>query len=134
MSSEVFPSSAALRQIVPLAEKREALLKKVDDLDRQIAELSVSARAVAATTEAQPIRKASGRRKLAEPVPVEDKKDTSAKILGLLKVAGSKGLSIREIASKLGMKAQNVHVWFSFKGRKLADLQKIGQAQWSLKA
>lgn len=133
MSSEVFPSSAALRQIVPLAEKREALLKKVDDLDRQIAELSVSARTVAATGEVQPIRKAAGRRKLAESAPVEDKKDTSAKILGLLKAAGSKGLSIREIASKLGMKAQNVHVWFSFKGKKMAALQKIGQAQWSLK-
>lgn len=134
MSSEVFPSSAALRQILPLAEKREALIKRVEALDRQIAGLRVNAPAAAAVPKAQPVRQAAGRRKPVEAAPAGEKKDTSAKILGLLKAAGSKGASIKEIAARLGMKVQNVHVWFSFKGRRLAALQKIGPAQWALKA
>lgn len=132
MPSDFFPSSSAIRQIIPLAEKREALLKKIGDLEKKIAELN----AVQATARRKPETHSVPREKVrAKPAPASEKKeDTTTKILALLKKAGAKGMTVREIASRLGTKMQNVHVWFSFKGRKLDSLHKVGQAQWVLKA
>ncbi len=73
-------------------------------------------------------------RKVEKIVESAKEEGTTAKILKLLKTAGAKGVTTKEIASRLGMKVQNVHVWFSFKGRKLSALQKVGQARWTLGA
>ncbi len=134
MPTDHFPTSAAIRQIIPLAEKRDVLLKKIAELDEKISELKTIKPAPPAREEAKPIRKEPLPRKV-EKIEESSKEDgVSAKILKLLKASGTKGVTTKEIASRLGMKVENVHVWFSFKGRKLSTLQKVGQARWTLGA
>lgn len=134
MPSDFFPSSSAIRQIIPLAEKREALLKKIEDLEKKIAELNAAQATARRKPETSLLPRENVRTKPAPAPASEKKEDTTTKILALLKKAGAKGMTVREIASRLGTKMQNVHVWFSFKGRKLDSLHKVGQAQWVLKA
>lgn len=134
MPSDYFPTSAAIRQIIPLAERRESLLKKIAELDEKIAALNATRSEPPAREEARPPRQATVRRTVEKTEVLDGKDDTTARILKLLKAAGSKGISTKEIASRLGLKVQNVHVWFSFKGSKLSSLQKVGQARWTLGA
>lgn len=42
-----------------------------------------------------------------------------AKIVTALKAAGNKGVSVKDLSSKLGVKNQNIHVWFATTGKKL---------------
>jgi predicted transcriptional regulator of viral defense system len=40
---------------------------------------------------------------------------------------------VKELSSKLGVKNQNVHVWFSSTGKKLGTIQRIGAGRYRLK-
>lgn len=51
-------------------------------------------------------------------------------ILSNLTQAGEKGMSVRELSTKLGMRSQNIHVWFSSTGKKVPGLQKIGEGRY----
>jgi hypothetical protein len=56
-----------------------------------------------------------------------------ARILTALRTAGDKGVSVKDLSSKLGVKNQNVHVWFSSTGKKLGTIQRIGAGRYRLK-
>ena len=56
-----------------------------------------------------------------------------ARILAALRTAGDKGVAVKELSSKLGVKNQNVHVWFSSTGKKLGTIQRIGAGRYRLK-
>jgi hypothetical protein len=56
-----------------------------------------------------------------------------ARILTALRAAGDKGVAVKELSSKLGVKNQNVHVWFSSTGKKLGTIQRIGAGRYRLK-
>ena len=56
-----------------------------------------------------------------------------ARILTALRTAGDKGVAVKELSSKLGVKNQNVHVWFSSTGKKLGTIQRIGAGRYRLK-
>ncbi len=51
-------------------------------------------------------------------------------ILSNLMQAGEKGMSVRELSAKLGMRSQNIHVWFSSTGKKVPGLLKIGEGRY----
>jgi len=55
-------------------------------------------------------------------------------ILAELKTAGSKGVSVKDLSAKLGVKNQNVHVWFSTTGKTVSGLKKSGPGRWELQA
>jgi hypothetical protein len=55
------------------------------------------------------------------------------KILKLLAEAGPEGATVKDISAKLGVKSQNVHVWFSTTGKKLPDIAKVGEARYAYK-
>jgi predicted transcriptional regulator of viral defense system len=50
-----------------------------------------------------------------------------------LRTAGDKGVAVKELSAKLGVKNQNVHVWFSSTGKKLGTIQRIGAGRYRLK-
>lgn len=54
-------------------------------------------------------------------------------ILANLIQAGDEGMSVRELAIKLGIRSQNIHVWFSSTGKKVPDLFKIGEGRYCYK-
>lgn len=53
-----------------------------------------------------------------------------AAILKVLKKAGKRGRTIRELADDVGVLSANIHVWFSTTGKRIEGLEKIGEARW----
>lgn len=51
-------------------------------------------------------------------------------ILSALQKAGADGLAVKDLAAALGVKSQNVHVWFSSTGRKVKGVTKIAAGRW----
>jgi hypothetical protein len=51
-------------------------------------------------------------------------------ILAALQKAGGAGLAIKDLAAALGVKSQNLHVWFSGTGRKVKGVTKVGAGRW----
>ena len=65
--------------------------------------------------------------------PVVDAVRLKARILAALRTAGDKGVAVKELSAKLGVKNQNVHVWFSSTGKKLGTIQRVGAGRYRLK-
>lgn len=123
-------STSVLKNILKLTEQRESLLSEIAKIENQIEALyaggAVSAKATrsrGAKTAKASGSKSSGRRGALKEA-----------ILAALKASGDKGISVKELSEKLGVKAQNVHVWFSSTGRKLGTIQKLSAGRYRLKA
>jgi len=56
----------------------------------------------------------------------------SANILAELKTAGSSGITVSDLAKKLGSSYKNVYIWFATTGKKQPGLKKIAPATYSL--
>jgi phage antirepressor YoqD-like protein len=54
-------------------------------------------------------------------------------ILKALQDAGTKGITVKEIAAKVKAKPNNIFSWFYSTGKKIKGLKKIGEAKYSLK-
>ncbi len=123
-------NTSVLKSVLKLTEKREALL----------AELSKVEGAIAAIYGGKTVSAKSGRAAAAKPALKKGRGKSSRRgalkesILGALKAAGEKGITVKELSQKLGVKNQNVHVWFSSTGRKLGTIQKVGSGRYRLKA
>jgi hypothetical protein len=117
-------STATLRNVLRLAEKRDALVAKIEKLEKTINS--------AAPSKAKPEAPAKRRGRPAKVVAAAPaKKAVVAKaakssgrrgavkeqIIAALKAAGSKGVSVKDLASKLDIKAGNIHVWFATTGK-----------------
>ncbi len=60
--------------------------------------------------------------------------ELTASILGALEDAGSQGISVKEIAEKLGANYRNIYIWFATTGKKNSAVKKVGPAQYRLAA
>jgi len=49
-----------------------------------------------------------------------------------LELAGQNGISVQELASRIGANYRNVHVWFSSTGKKNPLIEKIGRGRYRL--
>ena len=56
----------------------------------------------------------------------------SAKILDALKSAGSNGISVGDLSTKLGLKYKNVYIWFATTGKKNSQVKKVAPATYAL--
>jgi hypothetical protein len=148
-----------LRELIKLSELKSALQKQLSALDARLASLA-SGKPVKKTATAtgkrrgRPPGKANAKKApkvKAAKAPKAPKKAPKAKapkapkssgrrgalksqILQLLSSAGPEGASVKDISSKLGVKNQNVHVWFSTTGKKLPEVAKVGEARYAYKA
>ncbi len=150
-----------LRELLKLSELKSALHKQVDALDARISALGLGKAPAAKATVAAP-GKRRGRppgkpgakaskppkaKKVKAPKPEKAPKAPKAPkaatgkrgalkgdIIKLLTAAGPEGVSVKDISSSLGVKNQNVHVWFSTTGKKLAGISKVGEARYAYKA
>lgn len=134
-------TSAHLRQAIKLLEQRDALKAKLAGLDQQLARISTG-----------PAATPTGRgrkRSAAKPTDVakEDGKprgrggkrggkrgDLKTNILSALQSAGEEGVSIKDLAGKLGAKNANVHQWFATTGKKVTGLEKVSPGKYRLAA
>lgn len=56
-----------------------------------------------------------------------------SRILSALSEAGAKGITVKDLSKDLGVKSQNIHVWFSSTGKKMKEIHKIGPGVYRLK-
>jgi transposase-like protein len=52
-------------------------------------------------------------------------------IIGLLKASGKTGITVKEVAGKLGVKPQGVYVWFGNTGKKVKEIKKVAPATYA---
>ncbi|MGD0539478.1 MAG: hypothetical protein ABSC03_17745, partial [Verrucomicrobiota bacterium] len=52
-------------------------------------------------------------------------------IIALLKASGKAGITVKEVAGKLGVKPQGVYVWFGNTGKKVKEIKKVAPATYA---
>jgi len=138
-------STANLNNLIALVKKREALQIELTNIEEQI-QAAVNPDASASAPKATSGRKARGRKKAvvekaAAPAVKPAKPAKAAKkgkrgalkeaILEELKAAGSKGVAVKDLSATLGVKNQNLHVWFATTGKTVKGLKKTGTGTWA---
>ena len=122
-------SSATLRKMVKLSERKEALMSQIQELDRQMIALqepgSVESRASVRFQRVGGMK--TGK-------PRMHRGALKGKIVGALRAAGARGMTIQELSGKLKVKPANLYVWFSGTGRKTKGVKKVGPAKYQFRA
>lgn len=122
------PSVATLRQLIVLAEKREKLTAELEAIEKRlsIALKSNPSAASVASLAGKPGRKASSA-KVGRPAKSSGKRGAiKGFILDTLHAAGEAGVAVKDLASSLGVKPGNIHVWFATTGKTIKEIQKVG--------
>ena len=118
---------ASLKEMIALEEKRVSLQQQVSTIDQRLATIQdqlYGAGALPAIAVNQPRLIAKGKRK--------GRGELKGQILEILQAAGKTGASVKELASRIGIKAANVHSWFNANLKKMGGLKKIGEARYAL--
>jgi len=129
-------STASLRALVSLTEKREKLLEEVSTIEAQI----TAALNGTSSSSAKP----SGRRgglvgntrsaKSAKKGGKRGKRGALKElILAGLREAGEAGIAVKHLAAKLAIKPQNLHVWLHTTGKKSGLIEAAGKGVYRLK-
>jgi hypothetical protein len=131
-----------LESLIRLTRKRDSLLDEVKKLEAQMTGIYSGEKAGSVGRR----RRTPGRRRSTGPTTATriakvSESQTSgrrgalkARILTALRAAGDKGVAVKELSAKLGVKNQNVHVWFSSTGKKIAAIQRVGAGRYRLKS
>lgn len=127
-------NTQTLTALLSLTKKKETLLAKVAQVEKDIASLA-SGEVLAATRvlRAKSIKKRRGVAK-GPKKPRSPKGFMQEQILKLLHAAGEVGLSAKELAAKIDKPVAQVHVWFSSTGKKLGQFQKLESGNWRIPA
>jgi len=123
-------NTATLQNLIKLTEHREALLKEIEKIDKAVnaafegknkpSNLSGSARAKRKVGRAGTKGGKSGKFK--------------RKILEALQESGSPGITVKELAERIGVKINKLRIWFYTTGKKLGAIEKNGVSRYRLKA
>lgn len=125
-------SSATLRKMVKLSERKEALMSQIQELDRQMAALQQPpGEPPEAKSRARTFTSSSGTKRSRTRTP---RGELKAKIIGALRAAGRSGATIQELSEKLKVKPANLYVWFNGTGRKTRGVKKLGPARYGFSA
>ena len=120
-------SSATLRKMVKLSERKEALMSQIQELDRQMIALqepgSVESRPSVRFKRAGGMKTGKSR---------TQRGALKEKIVGALRAAGARGMTIQEMSAKLKVKPANLYVWFNGTGRKTRGVKKVGTAKYKI--
>ncbi len=120
-------SPEVLRELAKLADQKVALLKQISDIDGKFT-------AVAHGNSPKPSSLSAANKKAAPKAKTGRRGHLKGQIVGLLEKAGYAGLAVKEISKTLGVKNQNVHVWFSTTGKKVEGITKLDGAKYALRA
>jgi hypothetical protein len=133
-------TTSTLEALVKLTKKRDAVVGELKRIEAAIAGLYSGRKS---EPSAGRRRKGKGARRSpaaqAKAAKVSGAQATGrrgalkARILAALRTAGDKGVAVKDLSAKLGVKNQNVHVWFSSTGKKLGTIQRVGAGRYRLK-
>jgi hypothetical protein len=142
-------STSVLESLIKLTKKREALLEELKSVEAKLTAAYSGGKAPKAAKVGK-VAKSPGRRgrkskAAAKPSAASAPSAKSAakglgrrgalkaKIIAALRAAGDKGIAVKDLSKKIGVKNQNVHVWFSSTGKKLGVIQRVGTGAYRLK-
>ena len=114
-------SSAQLERLVQLIKEKETLqarLEKVDHSLKALDEGSASLESKARNARPQ----VRGRRR---------RGGLKQALLKSLTVAGKAGITVKELAEKVGAKPSSVSVWFYTTGKRIKGIKKVGKAKFA---
>ena len=116
-------NTQTLTALLSLTKKKETLLAKVAQVEKEIAGLA-SGEVLAATRilRAKSIKKRRGGAK-GPKKPRSPKGFMQEQIIKILQAAGEVGAGVKELAQKVEKPVAQVHVWFSTTGKKLGQFQ-----------
>lgn len=125
-------NTQTLTALLSLTKKKETLLAKVAQVEKEIAGLA-SGEVLAATRilRAKSLKKRRGAAKGSKK-PRSPKGFMQEQVIKHLEAAGEQGVSVRELAEKIGKPVGQVHVWFTNTGKKLGQLQKLESGKWRI--
>jgi cell division septum initiation protein DivIVA len=126
-------TSSLLRQLIPLVERKERLQKELAEIEAKLSAHVSSEAGVRSNGTARAPRTVARVSQV-----VQSSKTLLAPrrgalrdaIIAELKKASAQGVGARDLSAKLGVKNQNLHVWFSSTGRKIKGITKIGAGRW----
>lgn len=128
-------SSASLRSLVSLTEKREKLLGELSAVEAKISAALDGASIGSAKPTARRGEKV-GNIRSAKPAKRGSKRGKRGAvkelILAGLKEAGDAGIAVKHLAAKLAIKPQNLHVWFHTTGKKSGLVKALGKGVYRL--
>lgn len=145
-------TSADLKVITHLLKEKEALLARVAKIDARLSSFKSAAAPAAAKAArpkpAKPLRRpalkalpsaapsAPAKPAAAVAVPVRRRRPGKLKerVIALLQGAGKSGITVRDIATKLGLKPQRIYVWFNATGRTIKEIKKVAPATYAWNA
>ncbi len=120
-------SATDLKRITALLQKRDALQAKVETLNAQIDGFSSAGKAAGAGRKGSP-----GKTKPAVRTKRGKRGQLAASVLATLKEAGAAGVTIKDIAAKVGRDTGAIHSWFfNAKKTKVKGIKKVGEAKWA---
>jgi len=122
---------ARLKEMMALEEKRAGLKSNIATIDQRLSSIQTELYgAVARRAAAREERKA-----LQKIQPKNGRKgrgELMKNILELLQASGRSGATVKELATRIGVKTANIHSWFSTNIKKIPALKKIGEARYAV--
>jgi hypothetical protein len=122
-------SSAQLSRLVELIKEKESLQEKLSDIDRQLEALE--SRGPISKRGRKPGRPPGSKTIVVKANRKRRGGRIKEKLLEALKAAGKSGITVKELAEKLGVKPGNVFSWFYTTGKKVSGIKKVGEAKYA---
>jgi len=131
-------TSAHLNRLAALLEQKEALQAQIAQLNSQLTAFETGEPAPApAVAKGRPGRKPGPRPAAApakaRPAPARRAKRGAVKaaVLDLIKGAGKPGITVKDLAARLGAKYNRIFTWFYTTGRNVAEIRKVGPGKYA---
>ena len=137
-------SSTELRQLISIVERKERVQEELREIESKLSTY-VSEPTIPSTRTLRRMRK-SGAVRASKQVKAPKAKLQQAEskssarrgalkdaLLAALQKADGAGIAIKDLSRALGVKAQNLYVWFSSTGKKVKGVTKVSAGRWAYK-
>lgn len=143
-------TSSDLKVIAQLVKEKEALEARLAKLNSRLAAYGSeppSGAVKAPQAKSPKVRRRRAPASAAKPAPVSQPAPAlvakpagqrpgklKEKIIALLQGAGSSGITVRDIAAKVGLHPQRIYVWFNATGKSIKEIKKVAPATYAWSA
>lgn len=109
--------------------KRVTAIKKIGEARYRLEGALTQSELDGPAKQSRGLKKSGGRKRSTR--PLSKRGELASGIVAALKDAGSEGITVRELAIKLGVKKyKNLFIWFATTGKKNKAIKKIGPARY----
>lgn len=134
-------NTTTLRQALKLAERKEALLTELFKIEKEIEHClmgvstddSFSSISQLEAEEKLPDEKKAEKTVKAKKRKHQQRGKIKEEILNALAEAGTTGIGIAELATKLHLKKSNLYTWFSNVGKKILEIERMAPGHFRLR-